>query len=59
MEAALFTLDIVLLIVLIRAVCKADQAPAEKRHLGIFSYLDLKTDQVQKGVLGRKGKSGA
>lgn len=54
MEAALFTLDVLLLIYLIRAVRKADQTPADERHLGLFSYLDVKTDQVQRGL--RRGK---
>ncbi|MFT3717871.1 hypothetical protein [Pseudorhodoferax sp.] len=54
MEAALFTLDIVLLILLILAVSKADRSPPGKRSLGMLSYLESKTDQVQKGLRSQK-----
>ncbi|KQP23150.1 hypothetical protein [Pseudorhodoferax sp. Leaf267] len=59
MEAALFTLDVFLLLVLIRAVRLSDRPRDPKRvqglGLGLFSYLEAKTDEVQKG-LGRRGK---
>lgn len=55
MEAALFTLDIFMLLLLIRAVQLVERSPGLKRGLGLFSFLENKTDEVHKG-LGRKGK---
>lgn len=55
MEAALFTLDIFMLLLLIRAVQLVERSPDLKRNLGLFSFLENKTDEVHKG-LGRKGK---
>lgn len=59
MEAGLFTLDIVLLVLLIVAVRTADREAPAQRHLGLFSYLQTKTDEVQKGLRIRKGDPGA
>lgn len=56
MEAALFTLDIAMLIVLLLAVRRADRTPDKaSRSLGFFAYLEHKGDEVQKG-LGRRNK---
>lgn len=55
MEAALFTLDVFLLLLLIRAVQLVERSPEAKRGLGLFAFLENKTDEVQKG-LGRKRK---
>ena len=55
MEAALFTLDIFLLLMLIRAVRLIDRSTDANPGLGLFSFLDDKTDEVQKG-LSHRGK---
>lgn len=56
MEAALFTLDIALLILLLLAVSRADKNPDKaSRTLGFFSYLEHKGDEVQKGLGRNKG----
>ena len=53
MEAALFTLDVILLITLLVLVKRADKNPDRAtKSLGLFSYLEHKTDAIQKG-LGR------
>ncbi|MGC3984917.1 MAG: hypothetical protein QM777_09390 [Pseudorhodoferax sp.] len=60
MEAALFTLDIIFLIVLLVVVRRADNNPDKaKRSLGMFSYLENKTDEVQKGLGRKKGQARA
>lgn len=59
MEAALFTLDIVLIVLLIRAVQLADREPKAGRGLGVFSFLESKTDEVQKGLGVKKGRRNA
>lgn len=59
MEAALFTLDVFLLVVLIFAVRKADRTAPAERSLGFLAYLTAKTDSVQKGLNARKDQSGA
>lgn len=60
MEAALFTLDVFMLVLLIRAVQLLDRSQDVKRNLGLFSFLENKTDEVQKGLgRKRKGKSHA
>lgn len=56
MEAALFTLDIAMLILLMRAVSRADKNPdRSSRTLGFFSYLEHKGDEIQKGTGRGKG----
>nr|WP_186329585.1 hypothetical protein [Variovorax boronicumulans] len=52
MEAFLFTLDIFFLLLLVRAVMLYDRS--KTGGLGFLSYLESKTDQVQKGI-GRRG----
>lgn len=57
MEAALFTLDVAMLILLLLAVSRADKNPDKSsRTLGFFSYLEHKGDEVQKGLGGTKDK---
>ncbi|KQP05236.1 hypothetical protein [Pseudorhodoferax sp. Leaf265] len=55
MEAALFTLDVIFLVLLILAVRRADRKPAQARDLGVLSYLNAKTDDVQRGLRAQKG----
>lgn len=63
MEAALFTLDVFLLLLLMRAVQLSDRPRDPKRvqsqGLGLFSFLEAKTDEVQKGLGRRKDKRDA
>lgn len=59
MEAALFTLDVVLLLVLIVWIRKAERLPAPTRHLGPLSFLTAKTDRVQKGLRADKDRGDA
>lgn len=59
MEAALFTLDVVLLVLLILAVRKSDRSPASERNLGVLAYLEDKTDEVQKGLRKKQDRGGA
>ena len=54
MEAALFTLDVTLLVVLIWAVRKADRLPPGERTLGLLSFLTTKTDKIQKSLREQK-----
>jgi hypothetical protein len=54
MEAALFTLDVALLVVLIWSVRRSDCLPPSERNLGLLSFLTSKTDAVQKGFRERK-----
>lgn len=54
MEAALFTLDVIFLVLLILAVRRADRKPAQARDLGVLSYLNAKTDDIQRGLRARK-----
>lgn len=59
MEAALFTLDVILLVILIMAVRKADRSPPGDRNLGLLSYLTSKTDKVQKSLRTQKDRRNA
>jgi len=59
MEAILFTLDVAMLILLIRAVQKLGRHPDPKGSLGVFSFLEKKTDETAKGLGIRKGRKGA
>lgn len=60
MEAALFTLDIVFLIVLLVMVRRGENNPDKAgRSLGLFSFLENKTDEVQKGLGRKKGRARA
>ena len=59
MEAALFTLDVTLLVILIWAVRKADRLPAGERTLGLLSFLTTKTDKIQKSLKEREDRSNA
>jgi hypothetical protein len=60
MEAALFTLDIIMVILLMVAVRRADNDPDKAgRNLGLFAYLENKGDKVQKGFTRRKGRGNA
>ncbi|KQP39775.1 hypothetical protein [Pseudorhodoferax sp. Leaf274] len=59
MEAALFTLDVVLLLVLIVAIRTSDRRPREERDLGFLSFLNAKTDPVQKSLRAAEGRHDA
>lgn len=59
MEAALFTLDVTLLVILIWAVRKADRLPPGERTLGPLSFLTTKTDKIQKSLKEREDRSNA
>lgn len=59
MEAALFTLDVLLLLVLIVAVRRSDRQSGGEQRLGFFSFLEAKTDPIQKGLKPRKGADDA
>jgi hypothetical protein len=59
MEAALFTLDVIFLVLLILAVRRADRKPEKARDLGVLSYLNAKTDDVQRGLRARGGAGDA
>lgn len=56
MEAALFTLDVLLLLVLIVAIRKAEREPGSERSLGFFAFLAAKSDPIQKHLRKKKGR---